>query len=112
MPEISPTIKVSRNRLIIREGEKCKARCSEEMKLNNGNSRKAIRIAINEDTNVCRTDSLMNCVKILSLLAPFAFLIPISIDRSDARATDNVEKLREAIKTIRKARLVKIQTYL
>jgi hypothetical protein len=112
MPATMPTIKVSRNRFIISVGEKCKERCSEEIKLNSGNIKKEISIAIKEDTHVWRIDSLINCKKMLILPAPFAFLMPISIARSDARATDNVEKLREAIKTIRKARLVKIQTYL
>jgi hypothetical protein len=54
----------------------------------------------------------MNCLKILILLPPVTFLIPISTERSDARATDNEEKFREAIRITRKARPEKIQTYL
>ena len=64
------------------------------------------------DINDCSIDSDINWRKILILLAPFAFFIPISIDRSEALAIDNVEKLRDAISTIRNASPENIQIYI
>ena len=56
--------------------------------LNPGRTNHTMKRAKIVAAKVWKTDSVINCRKITFLLAPVAFLMPISTDRSDALATE------------------------
>src|ERR1035437_1445145 len=96
IPAIIPIIKVNRKRLIIKPGEKFIISCFDEIVLNHGRINQTITSAAMVAAKVWITDSAINCRKMLILVPPVTFLMPISTERSDARATDNAEKFTEA----------------
>ena len=111
-PAIIPTRKVNMKRLEIRPGEKLNESSLEETVLNHGRMNQTTKSAKTVAAKVWKTDSVINWRKMLNLLPPFTFFIPISTERSDARATDNAEKFNDAISTIRNASPENIHTYL
>ena len=111
-PATISTIMVNRKSLAINSYEMGISNCSDKSLLNQGRIYQTTIRARMVAANVWKTDSAINCLKMSILLAPFTFFMPISTERSEARATDNTEKLREAISIIKDASPDKIHIWL